>query len=159
MFSVPSSMAEKYKLLQRSNVSEQYPFTWKVFSGWDHAITHSETARLKATHLANSLRVRGRYSEYVCVYTTHACLAEVSTVPSTCTPTHIRTSMETQTHTHHTHTHNYQWARAPAFARGNIATVVFVQNAKSFSHKGLRQLNTEDYREREACLNSCGMVT
>ena len=52
-------MAEKYKLLQRSNVSEQYPFSWKVFSGWDHAITHAETAKLKAIHLANSLRVRG----------------------------------------------------------------------------------------------------
>lgn len=57
-------MAEKYKLLQRSSVSEQYPFSWKVFSGWDHAVTHTETARLKATHLANSLRVRGGACEY-----------------------------------------------------------------------------------------------
>ena len=51
------SMAEKYRLLQRATVSEQYPFSWKVFAGWDFAITHPETANLKSIRTANLLRV------------------------------------------------------------------------------------------------------
>ena len=91
------SMAEKYKLLQRTNVSEQYPFSWKVFSGWDHAVTHAETARLKSIHLANSLRVRARArskaASYACrwVHTTHVSNSRHihPLHPShSCTPTH-----------------------------------------------------------------------
>lgn len=51
------SMAEKYKLLQRANAGERYPFAWKVFASWDFAITGSETAASKKRHITISLKV------------------------------------------------------------------------------------------------------
>ena len=50
-------MAEKYKVLQRANVSEQYLVAWKVFGSWDHAITNAITALSKQRHIATSLKV------------------------------------------------------------------------------------------------------
>lgn len=50
-------MAEKYKVLQRAGVSEHYLFAWKVFTGWDHAITSADTAASKARHLSVALKV------------------------------------------------------------------------------------------------------
>ena len=97
-------MAEKYKLLQRSNVSEQYPFSWKVFSGWDHAITHAETAKLKAIHLANSLRVRGGSFVHESTCTQHLRVQQkASTLPSATHPhPHIHRNMPTHMHSTHT---------------------------------------------------------
>ena len=53
----PHSMAEKYKLLQRANASEQFPFSWKVFASWDYAITGRDTVAGKKKHFAVSLKV------------------------------------------------------------------------------------------------------
>ena len=50
------SMAEKYKLLQRANVSEHYSFTWKVFVSWDFAITDPKTATAKQKQISVLLK-------------------------------------------------------------------------------------------------------
>ena len=50
------SMAEKYKLLERANASEHYPFSWKVFVSWDFAITDPHTAAAKKKYITMSLK-------------------------------------------------------------------------------------------------------
>ena len=52
------SMAEKYKLMQKANVSDRYPFSWKVFSSWDFAVTVDKAALSKKKQLTISLKVR-----------------------------------------------------------------------------------------------------
>lgn len=49
-------MAEKYKLVQRANASEHYSFTWRVFVGWDFAITDPKTANAKQKQISVTLK-------------------------------------------------------------------------------------------------------
>ena len=51
-------MAAKYKLLQRANASEHYPYSWKLFASWDYAITDANTAVLRKRYISMSLKVR-----------------------------------------------------------------------------------------------------
>ncbi len=47
-FFLHDSIAKKFKLLERANMrSDYYLFTWKVFAGWDFAITSSKLAAAK----------------------------------------------------------------------------------------------------------------
>lgn len=44
-----SSIAKKYKIVQRSKVggAGQYTFSWRVFTSWDFTITENKTAKIK----------------------------------------------------------------------------------------------------------------
>ena len=48
----------------------------------------------------------------------------------------------------HGYVQKYQWVHAPAFERGNVATVVLVQNV--LATKAFVSWITEDYREKHA---------
>jgi len=51
------SIAEKYKLIQQADTTDPYPFSRRVFTGWDYAVTYADTARRKAMHIATELKV------------------------------------------------------------------------------------------------------
>jgi len=51
------SIAEKYKLIQQADATDPYPFSRRVFTGWDYAVTYANTAGRKATHIATELKV------------------------------------------------------------------------------------------------------
>ena len=51
------SIAEKYKLMQRADMTDPYPFSRRAFAGWDYAVTYANTARRKATHIATEFKV------------------------------------------------------------------------------------------------------
>lgn len=50
------SIAEKYKLVQQANATDPYPFSRRVLTGWDYAVTYADTTRRKAIHIATELK-------------------------------------------------------------------------------------------------------
>ena len=50
-------MAIKYKMLQKAEVSERFPFSWLVFNSWDFAIVEPATATSKMKDITMSLKV------------------------------------------------------------------------------------------------------
>lgn len=52
-----NSIAKKFRLLERAHLrSDLYLFTWKVFAGWDFAITSSKLAATKRRQMGINLR-------------------------------------------------------------------------------------------------------
>lgn len=49
-------MAIKYKMLQKAEVSERFPFSWLVFNSWDFAIVEPATATSKMKDITMSLK-------------------------------------------------------------------------------------------------------
>lgn len=47
--SIRTSIAKRYKLVARSTLGRggQYTLAWRVFAGWDYAITDNKTAAIK----------------------------------------------------------------------------------------------------------------
>ncbi len=52
-----NSIAKKFKLLERANLRyDHYLFTWKVFAGWDFAITSAKLAAAKRRQIGISFK-------------------------------------------------------------------------------------------------------